>query len=106
MGIKVKVKRLSCIGSCLNQPIVELKWSREERVYDLGEIEDEITDQSGGNGDDAPRREYAPVPYLLRDAEWSATPSDNALALERIAVSPADEMRLEADTARLIDKTA
>lgn len=93
MGIKVKVKRMSCLGSCLNRPILELKWSREERVYDIGEPEDE----SGGRRDDRD----CPV-----ETYWNAEPADNAYALGQISVSPADELYLEASTARLIDKTA
>jgi (2Fe-2S) ferredoxin len=95
MGIKVRVKRMSCMGSCLNSPIVELRWSREERVYDVDDIDAEIEEHEQENERDE-----------SVDTAWSAGSSDSAFALKQITVAPGDEMYLESSTARLIDKTA
>jgi hypothetical protein len=96
MGIKVRVKRLSCLGSCLNRPILELRWSHEERVYDVGECEGEPHQNSseGHPGE------------VCFDAAWNGHAADNALALKQIAMPPDDETRLEILTARVINFTA
>lgn len=96
MGIKVRVKRLSCMGSCLNRPILELRWSHEERVYDVEEREEDS--HQSGNGDH-PGGECS-------DNAWTGLAADNALALSRIAMPQDDESRLELTTARVIDFTA
>jgi len=96
MGIKVRVKRLSCLGSCLSRPIIELRWSHEERVYDVRELDE---DMEGGNGNGGGNCDQ-------RDVAWNAYPEDNAAALGLIALQAGDESRLEIMTARLIDKTA
>jgi hypothetical protein len=99
LGVKVRLKRLCWAGSCLDRPLIELKWSREERSYEVDDadcLQDEGRDP--GREQEEPRRDFS-------EEYWTGSPLDSARALEMLACPIQSEASLDASTARLIDKS-